>query len=105
MLSVEELSFRHSETLRAARRWWILRILDELPNREANLGVVSDGLRHYGIGATQDVIRTDLAWLQEQGYLQVRYADQLWIPVLTARGAEVAAGTVLAPGVARVPID
>lgn len=89
------------ETLAQDRRLVILRVLAESTAFACNeyaLGTMCAALGHT-VG--HERLRQDLAWLQDAGLLCVGTTAGVQIPRLNARGAEVAAGTVHMPGVAR----
>jgi hypothetical protein len=53
----------------------------------------------YGHTASLDQVRTDLAWLAEQGLVSSRTTADVTIATLTARGVDVATGRAVQPGV------
>lgn len=88
------------EHLREHRRLVILRCLSELPTHRTNTSVLLDAVNHYGVASTRDDVRTDVAWLAEQGLVRVEaLTDHVQLAVLTERGADVAAGRAFVPGV------
>ncbi|NJA04175.1 hypothetical protein ACQE3E_15615 [Methylomonas sp. MED-D] len=48
-----------------------------------------------------DVLRADLAWLNEQGLVRAEQPGGVWMATLTARGGDVRQGLSTVPGVAR----
>jgi len=46
-------------------------------------------------------VRTDLAWLAEQGLLQTATTGDVTMATLLTRGVDVAAGRAVVPGVKR----
>lgn len=85
----------------ADRRLAILRILEGSPEYRANLYLIQRLLSGTGHSASLDTINTDLAWLAEQGLLELETVGGVGIPQLLARGLDVACGRAIVPGVAR----
>jgi hypothetical protein len=83
-------------------RLCLLRLLEEAPEYEANNSILHDGISHYGLRATRDMVNTELAWLAEQGLLKLdKVTPSLSIARLTHRGMDVASGRAACPGVKR----
>lgn len=55
----------------------------------------------YGHRIGGDLIRTELAWLAEQGLIKLRDTGDVRIATLTSRGSDVAMGKAVVPGVKR----
>lgn len=53
----------------------------------------------HDVGA--DRLRTELAWLAEQGLVDLAGSDTLTVATLTERGADAACGRITVPGVRR----
>jgi len=88
------------------RRITVLRILDGAPGYCANDSLLTSACATYGLHATRDQVRGDIAWLAEQGL--VRAADVgggLTVATLTERGRDVAGGRATHPGVQRPSPD
>lgn len=85
----------------ADRRLAILRILEGSAEYRANLYLLQRLLGETGHSASLDTINTDLAWLSEQGLLELETVGGVGIPQLLARGIDVACGRAVVPGVAR----
>lgn len=83
------------------RRLVILRILAESPGYRANLYLVQRMLTGFGHSASLDALKTDLAWLAEQGLIELDAVGGVDIPQILARGVDVACGRAIVPGVAR----
>lgn len=83
------------------RRLAILRILEGSAEYRANLYLVQRLLADIGHSASLDTINTDLAWLAEQGLLELETVGGVSLPQLLARGLDVACGRATVPGVAR----
>lgn len=83
------------------RRLAILRILEGSAEYRSNLFLIQRMLAVFGHPVSQDAINTDLAWLAEQGLLELESVGGVSIPQLLARGIDVACGRAVVPGVAR----
>lgn len=83
------------------RRLTILRILQESGAYTANHFLLSDALDSFGHKVSFDQLRTDLAWLQEQGVVKVKILEDVHIATLTQRGQDVAQGRAIVPGIKR----
>ena len=92
---------KYSDVINAERRLVILKLLDKAPGYRSSDYVLQSALPGVGHDASIDMIRTDLAWLQEQGLLNVEMAGPVQIAKLTQRGVDVANGRALVPGVKR----
>ncbi len=92
-----------AEHLAEERRLVILRLLDQMPEYTANDSVLSTGLGDVGLRCTRDQVRTDLAWLEEQGLVTIErmIEGRVLVATLTARGSDVQAGRAAQPGVKR----
>ncbi len=88
--------------LREHRRLVILRCLAEIASGQANTSVLYDGANCYGVSSTRDDIRTDVAWLAEQGLVRTEtLVGALLLVTITERGQDIAEGRAIAPGVRR----
>lgn len=86
----------------ADRRLAILQVLLAVMGNGAHEEMLRDSLRATkGKAVSRDLMRTELAWLAEQGLITVREIETLQIADLTARGADVANGFSIVPGVKR----
>lgn len=83
------------------RRLVILRVLSELPAYRTNSFLLSTLLGKFGHEPSADQVKGDLAWLEEQQLLTVEVVESVHIATLTTRGADVAAGRAVVPGVKR----
>jgi Fe2+ or Zn2+ uptake regulation protein len=82
----------------------VLRVLEQAPGYAANDSILLDVLRsELGFGASRDQVRSEIAWLSEQGLVRAETfgAGGLTVATLTGRGQDVAAGIVTHPGVKR----
>lgn len=85
----------------ADRRLTILRGLAASSGYRAAQFLLRRYCEQFGHSASQDQIRTDLAWLREQGLIQLEEPDGVFVATLTGRGGDVAGGLATVPGVAR----
>ena len=84
----------------------VLRALDEGPHKICNDGLLTDEVRRVGCPVTRDQLRGHLAWLAEQGLVELEDRPRagqrpLKVATLTERGEDVAAGRVRVEGVQR----
>ena len=94
------MNFR--DTLAEDRRLSILLVLQQTPGYSTNAFLLRDAVDQiYGHSASIDQIRTDIAWLAEQGLASHRQAGDVTLATLTSRGADVATGRATVPGVKR----
>ena len=89
------------ETLAQDRRLVLLRVLANSAGYASNEYALATMCAALGHAVGHERLRQDLAWLQDAGLLRVGDTAGVQIATLNARGAEVAAGTVQTPGVAR----
>ena len=83
------------------RRLVILRVLTALPGYRTNSFLLHTLLGKFGHEPSVDQIKTDLTWLQEQGLVAVEDVEGVYVATLSTRGADVAAGRAVVPGVKR----
>lgn len=89
-------------TITEDRRLSLLLMLQSTPGYSANAFLLRDAIDQiYGHKATVDQVKTDLAWLSEQGLVTTRTTGDVVLGTLTARGADVASGRAVQPGVKR----
>ena len=91
----------YNEHIARARRLRFLRVLQETSVYRLNDIMLGKLLDSYGYHVSNDQLRTDAAWLSEQGLVTVEDFDDIQIIILTRRGADVAAGKITTPGVDR----
>lgn len=87
------------EIWRAHLRLSLLRALAGLPGYAGNDALLMDIAADEGLVASRDQVRTELHWLQEQGLVTISDASCR----LAERGADVAAGRAVVPGIKRPP--
>lgn len=85
--------------MRADRRLVLLRVLLHSPAYTGNEYMLQQMAEQLGHVVSADQIRTDLAWLAEQGLLTLETVQGVQIARLAGRGEDVARGRVEVPGV------
>ncbi len=83
------------------RRLVLLRLLSAAPEYTLNAFVLRPGLEALGHSLSADQLATELAWLAEQGLVELEAVANVTVARLTARGADVASGRAVSPGVKR----
>jgi hypothetical protein len=84
------------------RRLSVLLVLSESTGYQANAFLLQTAIGSiYGHNVSADQVRTDLAWLAEQGLLQAATTGDVTMATLLTRGVDVAAGRAVVPGVKR----
>ena len=83
------------------RRLELLRYLAQAPAYEAGGQVLRLHCRQIGVPSSESQIDAALAWLEEQGLLQLRRIGEDVVARVTRRGREAADGIVTVPGVMR----
>lgn len=79
----------------------LLRLLEKSPSYSANESILHDSVLALGMRATRDQVRGEIAWLSEQGLVEIEDTPELQIATATKRGVEAAQGMVTVPGVKR----
>jgi len=79
----------------------ILRLLVERSDYTLNDSLLRDLVPQYGFRPSRDVLRTQLAWLEEQGLVSLECNNGCHVAQLSDRGEEVAKGYATCPGVKR----
>jgi ribosomal protein L12E/L44/L45/RPP1/RPP2 len=91
----------YAELITEDIRLVILRALEEDAGYDLNESVLQSVLQALGHSVSRDRVRVELAWLSEQGMVQVKDVVGVQVATLTARGADVATGQATVPGVKR----
>lgn len=89
----------YADHFNAHLRITMLRLLAGQADYRLNSSLLCDGCDAMGIAVSRDGIRTQLAWLAEQGLVTNADLDRLVIAKLTERGLDVALGKTRVPGV------
>lgn len=83
-------------------RLTILRLLAEDGVYTANSSVLASAVASMGFNVSRSQIRTELAWLKEQGLVTLTQPlSDLDVASISERGLDVAAGRARVPGVDR----
>lgn len=88
-------------TMSEHRRLAILRHLEASSGYTSNAAILGDVVRGVGVASSEDQVRAALAWLAEQDLIEMIDHGHVVIATATPRGAEVARGDVIHPGVRR----
>lgn len=83
------------------RRLVLLRLLTESEGYSANEYLLASAMPGFGHVVSHDRLRTDLDWLAEQGLITITQPGNVYVPTITNRGADVAAGRARVSGVKR----
>lgn len=93
---------RYREFMIEEQRLAMLRILSELPGYTANTSVLHTLLTNLAHVLSRDELRTQVAWLDEQGLVEaepIDGVDGVLFVRLVERGGDVAQGRATVPGV------
>ncbi len=90
-----------ADHLAADARLCILQSLEADSGYDLNEHVLAAALEALGHGLSHDRLRSELAWLEEQGLIKVSDVGGVHVARLTERGADCALGRARIPGVAR----
>ena len=81
------------------QRLIILRLLNEAQGYDLNSAIIQSALAEFGHRPSRDQLHTELAWLDEQGLVHCSKKASVQVAKLTTRGADVAEGRAVVPGV------
>lgn len=91
----------YAELLAGEQRRIILDALEADPDYAHNDAILQSILDSFGYSISTDKLRTELAWLAEQGLITVDESGPVCVARLTRRGEDVALGRTVVPGVRR----
>lgn len=91
----------YADTLRRHRRLAILRHLAACAEYTSNASILVDVLRGVGVASTRAQVITELAWLNETGFVTNDDRGDFVITVATDRGVEIAQGLATHPDIQR----
>lgn len=83
------------------QRLVILRVLNDAPGCTANEAILHAFLGDIGHECSREKVRTELAWLCEQGLVTYEELVTVMVARITERGIDVATGRARVPGIAR----
>jgi len=89
------------DLLKADLRLVALLSLAQDPGYAHNEYVLKEMLGQLGHTVSRDKLRTELAWLKEQGLIDLHDVSGTMVAKLTGRGKDVSEGSVVVPGVKR----
>lgn len=95
------MSASYDEFTRKHRRISILHVLAGAEQYKANDSLIFEIVNDFGVTSTVAQIRTELLWLQEQGFVTVREVSTVMVATMTERGADIEAGRALHPDIRR----
>lgn len=95
------MAVNYADTVKEHLRITLLRLLNEQPDCTLNESILTDMSGVYGFASSRDRVRTELAWLKEQGLVTIDDTCGLMVACLTDRGEDVAESRVVVPGVKR----
>ncbi|HBG06313.1 MAG: hypothetical protein A2075_12145 [Geobacteraceae bacterium GWC2_58_44] len=90
-----------ADLLTEDERLVILRALEKDLGYSHNESILHSVVERYGHACSRDKVRTHLTWLQEQGLLTLKTVGTIYVATITQRGADVATGRAVVPGVKR----
>ena len=93
------------EHLTEDRRLVVLRLLMDSTGYQANAYIIEAALDDLGHRVSGDRVQADLAWLAEQGLVNISSVAGVTIARITPRGHDVARGKARVPGVKRQQPD
>jgi Fe2+ or Zn2+ uptake regulation protein len=79
----------------------ILNALSAMVGFGANHSMVRDTCASFGVEMSNDTIKTQLYWLEEQGLVSVKTQGNYLIAELKSRGQDVVNGLTFVPGIKR----
>lgn len=89
----------YGDHLTQDRRRCILMVLSKSGGYQGNEYLIQSAIQSQGHNVSADRVRTDLAWLGEQGLLVCENVGGVTLATLQETGADVVAGTQIIPGV------
>lgn len=91
----------YKELITSDIRLVVLRALAEDDGYSLNESVIQSILSMFGHKVSRDRVKTELAWLAEQGLVRIETVVNIQVATITGRGLDVACGQVVVPGVKR----
>ena len=92
----------YADTLRKHARITILRVLENAPQYESNVSLLTTTLKQVGINFTRDQVMTEVNWLEQQGFVKKNETGIGYVVIAaTISGIEVAQGITTHDGIQR----
>lgn len=91
----------YADLMNEDERLVILRALEQDLGYSHNESILHSVLERFGHKCSRDKVKTHLTWLQEQGLLTLETVGNIYVATITQRGADVATGRAMVPGVRR----
>jgi len=91
----------YHEDVRRHRRLAILRHLEQSGGYTSNASILTDVLAGVGLRSTRAQVTTELIWLQETGFVQLKDHGDFVVATATQEGIEVAQGLSVHPDIQR----
>jgi len=85
----------------ADQRLIVLQALSSGAGYDLNESILRAFLGQFGHSISNDKVRTELRWLEEQGLLTIKLVFGIHVATITERGADVAKGLAVVDGVNR----
>lgn len=80
----------------------ILIALKDSADYGANTSMLNDVLQRFALGCSQDQLKTQLNWLEQNGYVTVdKITANTWVARITRSGIDVAEGLSVVHGIKR----
>ena len=95
----------YEQTLMKHRRLTILKFLADSPEYTSNGSILYQVCNRFGVTSTADQIAGELAWLREQGMVDLEEHGSVVVVEATQRGVDIAAGRARHDGVQRPRAD
>ena len=89
------------QTVRKHRRLGILRHLEASSDYTSNASILTDVLDGVGVNSTRRQVITELAWLEENGFVATSANGDFVVVTATQAGAEIATGRATHPEIQR----
>ena len=90
-----------AQLLNEDERLVLLRALEQDLGYSHNESILHSILERFGHKCSRDKVKTHLVWLQEQGLVTLETVGDIYVATITQRGADVATGRAMVPGVKR----
>lgn len=90
-----------ADVMDSDRRLVVLKALEGSAGYKAAQFILQRYVEQFGHLVTVDRIKSDLAWLAEQGLVTVATPEGVSVATLTQRGLDVVSGRAVTPGVTR----